>query len=94
MTFVTRRLLDTGDPEDYIVKINENNAMCVGWKSSTGRFIKHDDWDNWSFKFTDTGDVESVAIDFTDLLRSDKLENHGIGMWVAWFVVGLLLLGT
>ena len=48
--------------------------MCVGWKSSTSRFIKHDKWDNWTFKVTETGDVDSVAIDFTDLLRSDNLE--------------------
>ena len=94
MTFVTRRQLDTGDPEDYIVKVNENNAMCVGWKSSTSRFIKHDKWDNWTFKVTETGDVDSVAIDFTDLLRSDNLEQHGLFMWTAWFIVGLLLLVT
>ena len=68
--------------------------MCVGFKSSTGRFVKHDKWANWTFKVTDTGDVNKVGIDFTDLLRSDKLENHGWGMWVAWFIMGLLLLVT
>ena len=31
MTFVTRRQLDTGDPEDYIVKVNENNVMGINF---------------------------------------------------------------
>ena len=94
MTFVTRRQLDTSDPEDYIVKVNENNVMCVGWKKDTKRFVKHDQWDNWTFKVTEKGDVDSEAVDFTDLLRSDKLEQHGWYMWSAWFIVGLLLLVT
>ena len=94
MTFFTRRLLDTTDPKDFIVKVNEDNLMCVAWKSGKSSFIKHDEWELWSFKVTETGEVDQGNIDLSEFLRSDKIEEHGMWMWSAWFVVGLLLLIT
>lgn len=92
MTFETRRKLDTGDEKDYIVKINEENVMCAAFKRSTAQFVHHDAWELWTFKVTETGDVDNVEIDLTDLLRSDELEMHGWFMWSAWFIAGLMLL--
>ena len=94
MKFVTRRLLDTGDALDYIVKVNEDNVMCVSWKSGTKKFDYHDEWTVWSFKVTEKGEVDQPVIDITEYLRSDKIEQHGWWMWGTWFVVGLLLLIT
>ena len=68
--------------------------MCVGWKSGTSKFVQHDEWKIWSFKVTEKGEVAAPVINLTEFLRSDKIEQHGLWMWSAWFVVGLLLLIT
>lgn len=94
MTFETRRKLDTGDVNDYVVKINQENIMCAAFKKGSSSYVHHDKWDLWTFKVTDTGDVNETGIDLTDFLRSDELEMHGWFMWSAWFAVGLLLLFT
>lgn len=68
--------------------------MCVGWKQGNSNFVKHDEFNVWSFKVTDTGAVSASALNLKDFLRSDTIEQHGWFMWSAWFVVGLLLLVT
>jgi len=44
-------------------------------------------------KVTSDG-VFDGGLDLTELRRSNKHEQHGLWMWIAWFLVGLLLLIT
>ena len=93
MTFVTRRALDTGDAQDFIVKLNEQIPMIYAYRKGGSEWIKHDKFSVWSLEIDERG-IGAADIDLKDLLRNYDEEAHGWGMWSAWFVVGLLLLVT
>ena len=94
MTFMTRRKLDTGDTsEDYLIALDRAMPMCWAYKNSA-TFSKHDAHGVWSLTLSEEKGAEAGGIDEKELLRIPKYEEHGLWMWSAWYVVGLLLLIT
>jgi len=76
------------------VRLDEDLAMSYAYStSSSNRAFKHEEWGVWTLKVSDEG-IRRSGLDIRELLRSDIIEQHGLFMWFAWFVIGLLLLVT
>ena len=98
MTFVTRRLLDTGDTEqDFLVKLNVDQPMMYAYRKSDSDWQRHDFRTFWSLNIQDVdGEVKiaDAGLDITELLRNYEFEAHGWWMWGSWYIIGILLLAT
>lgn len=95
MSFVTRRLLDTGeDSKDYVFKLDEQNVMSYAYINDVMNFERHSKWGLWSLRIDSGGHVGEATMNMTEFLRSDVIEQHAWAMWATWFVVGILLLAT
>ena len=98
MTFVTRRLLDTGDTEqDFLVKLNVDQPMMYAYRKGDSNWKVHDFRTFWSLNIQDVGGKVRIAdagLDVTELLRNYEYEAHGWWMWGSWYIFGILLLAT
>ena len=72
--------------------LDEAHAMIVGWKKGTGEWTMHDGHRVWSLTISSVGKAEEGGLDETELLRNFEYEEHGLWLWCAWFIGGILML--
>ena len=92
--FVTRRPFDTGDRnEDYNFELGQEQPFIFAWNMDDSTMTRKHSWyEKRSLFYDKEGLVSDSKIEISR--RVDGLEKHGIGMFIAWFVVGSLLLFT
>ena len=68
-------------------------AMPMSWayKTSSASWSRHDERGVWSLTLTASG-AEAGGLDKRELLRKPEYEEHGLWMWFAWYIGGLILL--
>ena len=95
--FETRRKLDTGDSQDYVVQLDRNTIWCYALRTEDGRWdSKHDEKEVFGIRINSDGtiasELDTSMLDVPYPAYFDKLEIHGWVMWSMWFVLGLTLL--
>lgn len=93
--FISTRKLDTGDAgEDQIIELDTNLSMCFAYRKSSSSFSMHNGYGQFSMKLLSTGGA-SLDISLTnEVTRIKDYENHGLAMWAAWTIGGIIELLT
>lgn len=65
--------------------------MSWAYKTSSPSWSRHDERGVWSLTLTASG-AEAGGLDKRELLRKPEYEEHGLWMWSAWYIGGLILL--
>jgi len=63
--FTTRRALDTGSKDDFVVPLDKPIVMCYAYRTGSGDFIEHQEHDIFSVMFSSSGIASKGSLDLS-----------------------------
>lgn len=97
ITFTTYRKMDTGAPNDYNVPYDTDITMIWGYNTDSAQFVRHTERGWFALRFNTPGADGQSSVGGAEVVVEDPAKHyrtHGWIMWVAWSVLGWLMVAT